>query len=135
MRPRSGLLAAFGFVLAITLSGWTAPAGAMALPAAAGLKDAAAAVDVTETVGCRTVWRCGYYGCGWRQVCWAPRYSHYHRPYYRPHRVVRVYRPYGYYAPYYRPYRVYRPYPYYRPYIPPPWVSGPWGFYGPRFYW
>lgn len=40
-------------------------------------------------VGCRRVWRCGPYGCGWRRVCWraAPYYGGYgyyggYRPYY-----------------------------------------------------
>ena len=132
MRVRFGLLAALGFALATAVSAWSTPAGAMALPTPGGLKDAAATINLTETVHCRAVWRCGPYGCGWRRVCWGP--PHYYRPY-------SVYRPYR----YYRPYRVYRPYPYYhrRVYRPAPWVSGPYygpGFYfgigvGPRYYW
>jgi hypothetical protein len=40
---------------------------------------------------CRPVWRCGYYGCGWRQVCaWAPGYSAY--GYYRPYRPYAAWR-------------------------------------------
>jgi hypothetical protein len=116
------LLAAAGLVVGLGLC--AAPAQALTLPAAP-LKQAAAALDPTVTVHCRTVWRCGYYGCGWRRVCWGPPVH---------------YRPYGYHHPYryYRPYvRYYRPYwharPYYPAYVPPPWVSGPWGL-GPRYY-
>jgi hypothetical protein len=139
---------------------WTAPAGAMALPAPAGLGGAAKTIDPVETVACRAVWRCGPYGCGWRRVCYAPRYyggPRYYRPYrygYRPY--VRPYRSYD-SRPYYRPYRPYyrtygyrhRPYyaprPYYavrpydapRPYFGQRVIYGPYGYgvYDPRNVW
>jgi hypothetical protein len=79
--------AALGLLFAIALL--AQPAQAVPLSAPAGLKDAADAVNITESVRCRLVWRCGYYGCGWRRVCWAPYgfYGYGYRPYgfYRPH--------------------------------------------------
>lgn len=69
-------------------------AEAAALPAPAGIQAAIQENSLIQEAAyvCRRVWRCGYYGCGWRRVCEyvAPRY-------YTP-----------YYAPYYRPYRYYR---------------------------
>lgn len=145
---RKGVSLAAGLALLAAAALGSNPANALTIPAAAALKEAAGAVSLTETVSCRLVRRCGYYGCDWRRVCWAPEpyydrrhYSHYERPYYRP-----VYRPYGHYRPrvYHRPYGYDRPRPYYRtyddyrppvhydrpytiyrPYVPPPWVSGP----------
>jgi hypothetical protein len=26
--------------------------------------------SLLQQVDCRTIWRCGYWGCGWRNVCW-----------------------------------------------------------------
>ena len=66
-------------------------AEAMALPAPAGLL---AAIEDTALITqvpyiCSRVWRCGYYGCGPRRVCWwrpgygfGPGYGFY-RPYRR----------------------------------------------------
>lgn len=48
--------------------------------------------------GCRLVWRCGPWGCGWRRVCWRPPYAYYgYGPYYRPYAFARPwgYRRYG----------------------------------------
>ncbi len=78
----------------------SAPAPAMPLPAAGAIKGAVEAVDITESVRCWRVRRCGPYGCAWRTVCSAPRYHSY--PYYSyPYRTVRPY--WG-----YRSYRGYR---------------------------
>jgi hypothetical protein len=95
-------------VLATTLAlacGAAFSGGAQAMPLAP-LSTAADNASPVEQVqyGCRRVWRCGPYGCGWRRVCWGPR-VHY-RPYYRPY-VYPVYpRPY-YYGGFYRPYGFY----------------------------
>ena len=113
--------ALFGAFVAIGLAATplaSKPVHAMALPAPAGMNAAADALSDTHKAACRLVWRCGYYGCGWRRVCWAPQYSYYaphYRPYYRP-----FYRP---YVSYYRPYR-----PFYRPYYSA--YYGPRAFYG-----
>jgi hypothetical protein len=29
--------------------------------------------SLLQQVDCRTIWRCGYWGCGWRNVCWGDR--------------------------------------------------------------
>jgi len=51
------------------------PAAAMALGDAAGVRAAIDATSVVESVPCRLVRRCGYWGCGLRRVCWgAPVY-------------------------------------------------------------
>jgi hypothetical protein len=75
---------------AILVGGLAAAPRAEAMPAAPGI-----AVPVTHEGGllrktaytCRPIWRCGRFGCGWRQVCyWAPaRYSwpHYYGPRWR----------------------------------------------------
>ncbi len=124
----------FGVALAVLVAAAALamrPAQAMPLSAPAGLNDAIKAVDITETVSCQSVWRCGYYGCGWRRICWAPRVSYY-RPHYRPYHHHYQHRPhYTYHRPYYRPYyrtyhrhyhsrwayRPYRPYVGYSPYV------------------
>ncbi|MGB7259619.1 MAG: hypothetical protein WBD48_16200 [Pseudolabrys sp.] len=67
---------------------FTSRAEAMTLPAPAGLSDAVTQSSMAETIayGCRRVWRCGAWGCGWRRVCaWVPGpyyYGGYYRPYY-----------------------------------------------------
>ena len=130
MRKRVGFAAGLALLAAAVFG--PGQANAMALPAAAAVKEAAGAIDPIEAVHCRLVWRCGYYGCGWRRVCWAPPYYGGGYGYYRP---PAYYRPYGYYGggPYYRPYLSYGPGPgYYRPYAPPPWVSGP--YFVRRYY-
>ena len=113
MRMRSVVAAAgLAFVAAVLFG--SAPARAMALSVPAALNGAIEDVSLAEKVHCRSVWRCGYYGCGWRRVCsyYGPPYG-YHRPY-----------SYGYYSrPYYRPYYA-RPYYGYGPYYAP----------RPRFY-
>ena len=126
-RPLFGILIAAGFVAAClsALSLTSKPAAALALPAPAGLSVAADEMNVTEKVGCGVVWRCGPWGCGWRQVCWAPRYYYggWGGPYYR-----RVY--WGgprYWGP--RPWGWGGPRVYYRS-----WGGGPWGWGGPRYW-
>lgn len=60
-------------------------AEAMAIGAPSGLRAAIETVDLAEDVRyvCRRVWRCGYYGCGWRRVCWwRPGPRRYYRRYY-----------------------------------------------------
>jgi hypothetical protein len=119
-----------------------------ALAAPARLTIDARHLNPVETVGCRSVWRCGPYGCGWRRVCFAPRPYYSPSPYYRPygygHRPYYGYRPYysrPYYRPYYRP--AFRPYDGHRPYYAPrPYyggrvIFGPygWGVYDPRNVW
>jgi hypothetical protein len=104
---RKGVLAAAG--LALLAAFGSAPAQAMAIPAPASSERSTPSAD--GTVGCRAVWRCGYYGCGWRRVWGAGAY--YHRPYsyYRPYRhygpplvlwtaaILRTAAYYGYYGP------------------------------------
>ena len=81
----------------------SAPARAMPLPAAGSIKGAIEAIDITESVRCWRVRRCGPYGCVWRRVCSAPRYYSY-RAY------PRYAYPYGFVRPYwgYRSHRGYR---------------------------
>jgi hypothetical protein len=67
-----GALLAFGLAASPLTS---KPAAALPLVAPAGLNAAADELNVTEKIGCRAVWRCNPWGCGWRRVCWAPRYS------------------------------------------------------------
>ncbi|HVV61009.1 MAG TPA: hypothetical protein VHD14_04550 [Pseudolabrys sp.] len=66
---------------------FTSRAEAMTLPAPSGLAAAVTESSMAEEVAyyCRRVWRCGYWGCGWRRVCsWAPG-PYYYRGYYRPY--------------------------------------------------
>lgn len=63
-----------GFIAAAALI----PGQAQAIPLAAA-PGSLATVDTSgaEKVqyGCRRVWRCGRWGCGWRRVCRGPRYG------------------------------------------------------------
>lgn len=71
-------------------------AQAMTVPIPAGLNAAIHEVNPVQDVTyiCRRVWRCGYYGCGWRRICyWRPGYSY---GYYRPYRYGWRH-PYGWY--------------------------------------
>jgi hypothetical protein len=45
---------------------------AEAIPAPIGLNAAVAGNGLVQQAAyvCRRVWRCGYYGCGWRRHCW-----------------------------------------------------------------
>ena len=47
-------------------------AEAMTLAAPVGMHEAVGDVDLAQDAAyvCRRVWRCGYYGCGWRRACW-----------------------------------------------------------------
>ena len=56
------------------------PKRAQAMPLSIPLAVAAADTSVLQQAAyeCRPIWRCGRYGCGWREVCsWTPypRYS------------------------------------------------------------
>ena len=84
----------------------SAAAALALLAAAAFLPNRAEAMTIAAPVGlqaaigdrlaedaaylCRRVWRCGYYGCGWRRACyWGPGpyygYGYAPRPYWRHH--------------------------------------------------
>jgi hypothetical protein len=62
---------------------------AEAMPVTAPLASAIKA-DLLEQAAydCRPIWRCGRYGCGWRQVCYWTPYPRYGDPG-RPHRQRR----------------------------------------------
>jgi hypothetical protein len=123
---RGALVTALSALFAVALLA-AKPTQAMPISAPAGLAEAADELKVTENVTCSAVWRCGYYGCGWRRVCWAPYYGGY--GYYRPYYGYRYYRPYyGYgYRPWYRPYYGYGYRSWSRPYY-----GYRWGY---RRYW
>jgi hypothetical protein len=129
---RGALVTALAALFAVALMA-AKPTQAMPISAPAGLAGAAEAIDITENVTCSVVWRCGYYGCGWRRVCWgAPYYGYgYSRPYYGYRYYRPWYRPYygyGYYRPWARPYYGYG---YYRPWARP-YYGYRWGY---RRYW
>jgi len=55
------------------------PAEAMPLAQPNGLTAAIPDNNLTQDVAyfCRRVWRCGYWGCGWRRMCtWGPGYGY-----------------------------------------------------------
>jgi len=62
-------------------------AEAMTLAAPAGMHEALGNTGLAQDVAyvCRRVWRCGYYGCGWRRACWwtGPYYGYGYGPYWR----------------------------------------------------
>ena len=61
-------------------------AEAMTVTAPVGLQSAIGDRLVQDTAYvCRRVWRCGYYGCGWRRACWwtGPSYGYGYGPYWR----------------------------------------------------
>lgn len=67
-------------------------AEAMTLAAPAGMQEAVGDVNLAQDAAyvCRRVWRCGYYGCGWRRACWWTgggyyygRHRYYRHGYYR----------------------------------------------------
>lgn len=45
-------------------------ANAMPLPADVIIQGSP---GLLQQVDCRRVWRCGFWGCGWREVCWRDR--------------------------------------------------------------
>lgn len=51
-----------------------AEAVTVAMPA--GIQAALKATNLVQDIGCRRMWRCGPYGCGWRPVCWDGPYSY-----------------------------------------------------------
>src|SRR6476619_1036643 len=66
--------------LAILAAGSITPnrAEAMTVTTPSGIQNAINENSLLQDVqvGCRRVWRCGPYGCGWRRVCWDDPYSH-----------------------------------------------------------
>lgn len=83
--------AALSLLTAGSLLPGRADAMTLTTPAAirAAIDDTSLAQDVAYV--CRRVWRCGYYGCGWRRRCWwTGRRYWYGRPYWR-HRHWRRY--------------------------------------------
>lgn len=69
----------------ITLAAF-ASTSAEALPVPAGLNAAIQQGNPVQEAAyaCRPVWRCGYWGCGWRRTCWwgpGYGYGYHHRPY------------------------------------------------------
>ena len=63
-------------------------------------------------VACPVVWRCGYWGCGWRPVCapvpggyWGPRAWGFYGPYGRPYWGGPYHRYAGWHRPYWGGYR------------------------------
>ena len=80
-----------GAVFALSMAATFAPsqANAMTMTAPVGMQ---AAIDdglvQDAAYVCQPVWRCGYYGCGWRRACWwggpGPYYwrNHYWRRHY-----------------------------------------------------
>jgi hypothetical protein len=75
---------------AIVTAGAFAPSSAKAMPLTgpAALAAALPNESLAERVAydCRPVWRCGYYGCGWRRLCaWTPGVRYYGYGYF-PHR-------------------------------------------------
>ena len=72
-------------------------AEAMTITAPAGMQAAIGGPLVQDAAYvCRRVWRCGYYGCGWRRACWwtGPYYGYGYgyRPYWRRGYYHRHYR-------------------------------------------
>jgi hypothetical protein len=86
---------AVGACLSPAASLFSGQALAMTMGTPAGVRGVIEETNLIDkvTYGCRAVWRCGPYGCGWRRVCYRP-YAFYHRPYAFYHR------PYGFYRPY-----------------------------------
>ena len=89
MRHRFNTVLAVGAVMAVAAF---ASSSAEALPVRAGLNAAIQQANPVQEVvyNCRRVWRCGYWGCGWRRACWwgpgyrygyGYGYGHGYRPY------------------------------------------------------
>ena len=81
------ITAAFALLAAISFSPNRAEAAAMPVPT--GIQAAIQDNSLVEEAAyvCQRIWRCGYYGCGWRRVC-----SYAGPRYYRPYRAYRYYR-------------------------------------------
>ena len=83
MRNRLTTLLAAGAVTAAAAFA-TTNASAMTLPAPTGFVAAIQHANPVQEAAyfCRPVWRCGYWGCGWRRACWwgpGYRYGYGHR--------------------------------------------------------
>jgi hypothetical protein len=77
----------FGFAVAGSLMPGQANAMTISTPAAAQQALGDGLAEQVRYV-CRRVWRCSYYGCGWRRACyWRPSHRwHRHRHWRRHHR-------------------------------------------------
>jgi len=80
--------------LALLTAGTFLPgrADAMTRAAPAGMQAAVGGSDLVQDVDyiCRRVWRCGYYGCGWRRACyWTGGGPYWRHHYYWRHRYWR----------------------------------------------
>jgi hypothetical protein len=76
---------AFAAALTLIMGMSLAPQQAQAMPVTAGVAAAVGGNSIVQKAAyiCRPIWRCGRYGCGWRQVCyWGPR-RYWGRPYWR----------------------------------------------------
>ena len=62
-------------------------AEAMTITAPAGISAVVQDNSLAQSVAyiCRRVWRCGYWGCGWRRSCWWRPGPYYGYGYYRPY--------------------------------------------------
>ncbi len=56
---------------------------AEAMPLSAPLSAVADTGLLRAAYDCRPIWRCGRYGCGWRQVCYWTPYPRYWEPAWR----------------------------------------------------
>jgi hypothetical protein len=52
------------------------PVRAEAMPLSADVTMQAGSSNLLQQIDCRRIWRCGYWGCGWRDVCWGDRDDH-----------------------------------------------------------
>jgi hypothetical protein len=94
-------VAAIAVVTAIVAAGSVMPTRANATGLSIAVGSAINEIDVATpvTYGCRRVWRCGPFGCGFRSVCFGPpvhaysaygfyrpwRHHWHHRHWHRPH--------------------------------------------------
>ena len=103
--PMEEAMRRFILAIAATLSllaaGSLAPdrAEALTVSTPAGIRAAIDETSLAQDVAyvCRRVWRCGYYGCGWRRVCWWTGRRYYRRYCYNCGRPYWRYRHWRYY--------------------------------------
>ena len=73
------LSAAAAFAMLSSVAMMAGPAEAMTMAAPVGVQAAISGPLAQDAAYvCRRVWRCGYYGCGWRRACWwtGPHYGY-----------------------------------------------------------
>jgi hypothetical protein len=68
------MLAVIAAATAIAAAGSVIPTRANATGLGIGIRGSLEEIDLATPVhyGCRRVWRCTPFGCGFRSVCWAP---------------------------------------------------------------